>query len=392
MTETITPRDAAQTRDAIRWAADAEATLELRGRGTKHSLGRPVSARAILDLSALAGVTLYEPEELVVTLGPGTPRAEAVATLAAKGQMLAFEPPDFGPLFGAPADADTIGGALGINAAGPRRLKAGAARDHILGVKGVSGFGDAFKSGGRVVKNVSGYDLAKLVTGSYGTLAAMTEVTLKALPKPDSEATLALAGLSVEDACAALRTAASHRAEPNGFALLPEGPAQACPGLGVSNGSGPIALIRFEGAPATLSARVMDLQAALPSAHAATLEPDASAAAWRAVRDLAPLGPPDDVPLWRISVPPSDAPATLAANPSAFAVLDWAGGLIWMSRPEPPTVSRGSVTLFRADATLRRLLPFLTEPHGALGGVVARVKASFDPKGVLNPGRMYEGL
>jgi glycolate oxidase FAD binding subunit len=392
MTQTIAPTDAEQARDAIRWAVDTDTPLEVRGGGTKAALGRPMQTEAILDLSGLAGVTLYEPEELVISLKPGTPRARVERTLAEHGQMLAFEPPDFGPLFGAAANEDTIGGTIGINAAGPRRIKSGAARDVVLGVKGVSGFGEAFKSGGRVVKNVSGYDLAKLSTGSYGTLAALTEVTLKVAPKPETETTLVLLGLPLADACAALRCAASHQAEASAFAHLPADVAAQAPAADIASAATGASVIRLEGAPASLPARIQALAATLPSCESVLLEGHESAALWHAIRDVAPLGPPAYEPLWRISTPPSDAAAVLDANPSTFAYLDWAGGLIWMSRTERPVVANGTVTLFRADADVRTREPFLSEPGDVLKAITARVKKSFDPKAILNPGRMYEGV
>ena len=176
-------------------------TLEVIGRGTKRAIGRAAQWDATLELSALSGVTLYEPEELVLSAKAATPLAEIEALVAASNQELAFEPMDYGPLLGGSAGAGTIGGALAANLSGPRRIKAGAARDHFLGFTAVSGRGETFKSGGRVVKNVTGYDLCKLLAGSWGTLAAMTEVTVKTLPSAETEETLLL--LARDDAAAA---------------------------------------------------------------------------------------------------------------------------------------------------------------------------------------------
>ncbi len=383
----FTPQTAAEVEDAVRQALVDETPLAVQGRGTKARLGRIVEARAALDLSGLSGVTLYEPEELVISLKPGTPRAEVEALLAEHGQMLAFEPPDWGPLLGGPADQDSLGGAIGVNAAGPRRLKAGAARDFVLGVKGVSGFGEAFKSGGRVVKNVSGYDLGKLVSGSFGTLAAMTEVTLKVLPKPEAETTLVLLGLDAPTACAALRRAAAHPAEGSAFAFLPAPVAAVSPTPGVESA----AIIRLEGATASLAARAEALLRDMPHAEVARMETEASRALWRTVRDVAPLTPPTERPLWRLSVPPTEAPAILASAPG-FAFADWAGGLIWMSSDTPPEIQSGSRMLVRADDATRAQLSFLAEPDASLRTLIGRVKASFDPRRILNPGRMYEGV
>src|ERR1035437_5459519 len=204
MTDILKPRDAKEVEDAVRWALADDKALEVAGQGTKRSLGRPSQTDLTLDLSALSGVTLYEPEELVLSARAGTPLAEIEALVAAHGQELAFEPMDCGPILGVAASGGTIGGALATSFAGPRRIKAGAARDHFLGVTAVSGRGETFKSGGRVVKNVTGYDMCKLLAGSWGTLAAMTDITVKVLPKAETEATVIVEGLDDARACAAM--------------------------------------------------------------------------------------------------------------------------------------------------------------------------------------------
>ncbi len=191
----LKPRDAKDVEDAVVWALAEGKTLEIAGRGSKRSLGRPSQSDLTLDLSGLSGVTLYEPEELVLSARAGTPIAEIEKLVAESGQELAFEPADYGPLLGGAPGAGSIGGVLATNLSGPRRLKAGAARDHFLGFTAVSGRGETFKSGGRVVKNVTGYDLCKLMAGSFGTLGAMTDVTIKTLPRAETEATLLVTGL-----------------------------------------------------------------------------------------------------------------------------------------------------------------------------------------------------
>ncbi|MBO0717214.1 MAG: FAD-binding protein, partial [Rhizobiales bacterium] len=189
MSEPLRPRDPKQVEDAISWALAQGKTLELIGGGSKRAIGRAAQWDATLDLSALSGVTLYEPEELVLSAKAGTTLREIEALVAEKRQELAFEPMDYGPLLGGAAGAATIGGVIGSNLSGPRRIKSGAARDHFLGFSAVSGRGETFKSGGRVVKNVTGYDLCKLMAGSWGTLAAMTDVTIKTLPRAETEQT-----------------------------------------------------------------------------------------------------------------------------------------------------------------------------------------------------------
>src|SRR4051794_13113973 len=190
MTDTLKPRDDKDVEDAVQWALANERALEIVGHGSKRAIGRPAQTDLTLDLSGLSGVTLYEPEELVLSAKAGTPLAEIEQLVASRGQELAFEPMDYGPVLGRPMSRCTLGGALATNLSGPRRIKAGAASDHFLGVRAVSGRAEAFKAGGRVVKNVTGYDLCKLLAGSWGTLAAMTEVTIKVLPRAAAEESL----------------------------------------------------------------------------------------------------------------------------------------------------------------------------------------------------------
>jgi len=187
MTDLLKPRDAKDVEAAVAWALAEVKTLEIVGHGSKRGIGRAAQWDLSLDLSDLSGVTLYEPEELVLSARAGTPLAEIETLLAAHNQELAFEPMDYGPVFGAPAGCGTIGGTIAANLSGPRRIKAGAARDHFLGVSAVSGRAETFKSGGRVVKNVTGYDLCKVLAGSHGTLAVMTDVTVKVLPRAETE-------------------------------------------------------------------------------------------------------------------------------------------------------------------------------------------------------------
>src|SRR5213080_2374638 len=190
------PKDTRELASLLAWAAGEGEALEVIAGGTKRGLGRPVETPHVLDMTALTGIEAYEPEELVLTARPGTPLLEIERMLAGAQQMLAFEPGDWGPLLGGPAGRQTLGGVLACNLAGPRRIKQGAARDHLLGFHAVSGRGEAFKAGGRVVKNVTGYDLSKLMAGSYGTLAAMLDVTIKTLPKPETEESVVVTGLT----------------------------------------------------------------------------------------------------------------------------------------------------------------------------------------------------
>src|SRR4030095_11568263 len=221
MTDLLKPRDAKDVEAAVQWALAESKKLEIVGQGSRRGIGRAAQWDLSLDLSDLSGVTLYEPEELILSAKAGTPLAEIERLLAKHNQELAFEPIDYGPVFGAALGRGTVGGALAANLSGPRRIKAGAARDHFLGVTAVSGRGETFKSGGRVVKNVTGYDLCKLIAGSYGTLATMIDVTVKVLPRAETEQTLLVLGLDDAAAARAMSLAMGSANDVSAAAHLP---------------------------------------------------------------------------------------------------------------------------------------------------------------------------
>src|SRR5579884_2269049 len=225
MADTLKPRHAAEGEQAIQWALGDGKRLEVIGRGTKRGIGRPAQWDATLDVSGLSGISLYEPEELVLSAKAGTPLADVEACVAARDQQLAFEPIDYAALLGGRLGDGTIAGALAANLSGPRRIKAGAARDHFLGVNAVSGRGETFKSGGRVVKNVTGYDLCKLMAGSWGTLAVMTDVTIKTLPRAETEATVLVAGLDEIAARKVMAAAMGSYGDVSAAAHVPAAPA-----------------------------------------------------------------------------------------------------------------------------------------------------------------------
>jgi glycolate oxidase FAD binding subunit len=359
-----------------------------------------MQAAHTLDLSRLAGVRLYEPEELVLSARAGTPLAEIEQLLAAKSQQLAFEPIDYGPLFGTERGRGTIGGVLAANLSGPRRLKAGAARDHILGIHAVSGRGEAFKSGGRVVKNVTGYDLSKAMAGSWGTLAVVTDLTFKVLPATETETTLALRGLTDDDAVRAMALAVGSSAEVSGAAHLPYLIAARIAEGELGNEAA--TLLRVEGFGPSVEARVASLRKLLDAA--APLEEigrDRSRAIWRDVRDCIPFADRSDEPVWRVSMPPSEAHKMVYAlrmEAAAEIFYDWQGGLVWLkleAEPEADTLRRlirahggGHATLVRAAPAIRAATPVFEPQPPALAALSARLKEQFDPKGVLNPGRM----
>lgn len=388
MASTIKPRSPAELRQAVEWALNEGVTLDIRGSGAKLALGKPMVCDQVLDLSGLSGVVDYAPEELVVTLRAGTPLKEVEALLAQRNQMLAFEPPDLGPLLGQPAGEGTLVGALMGNLAGPRRLSAGAARDHLLGFSGVNGRGEAFKSGGKVMKNVTGYDLSKVLAGSWGTLAVLDEVSVKVLPAPDQTRTLLLHGLADEAAVQAMCAAMGSPHEVSGAAHM----------LGKT-------ALRIEGVAPSVEARLKGLRDLLKESGASmeelgTLE---SRAFWREVRDVAPLKAAANDVVWKVSCPPTEGPGVVAriraGCPAVEAFYDWSGGLVWLALPNSADADQalvrgalgpagGHATLIRASEAVRAEVAVFQPPAPALAALSARVKESFDPKRLFNPGRM----
>jgi glycolate oxidase FAD binding subunit len=402
------PSDLGELRDAIGEALAAEVPLELLAGATKRGLGRPLQLPHTLDLSRLTGIRDYQPSELVLTAGAATPLAEIEPALASARQMLGFEPPDWAGLFALPtsnANRGTLSGVLACNLSGPRRIKAGASRDHFLGFRGVSGRAEVFKAGGKVIKNVTGYDLPKLMAGSYGTLAALEEVTIKVLPRPETACTVLLCGLDTKTGLDSLSRALASPHEISGAAYLPAGIAAV---LASFSGSRGVAALRLEGPSPSVAFRRERLLAELASdSESAVLDLEPSDALWRAIRDVAPLAQPGNRAVWRISVAPSrgaeisDAMGQLDAD----WYLDWGGGLLWVAvagaEDGGGAVIRaaihgkdgreaGHATLIRGSPSLRRAVPVFEPQPPPLAGLAARIKDGFDPRRILNPGRMVE--
>jgi glycolate oxidase FAD binding subunit len=404
MTDVIKPRDGKEVEEAVRWALGNDKPLELAGQGTKRAIGRPSQTDLTLDLSGLTGVTLYEPAELVLSARAGTPLSEIEVLLDKNNQELAFEPMDYGPMLGGEVNRGTLGGAIAANLSGPRRIKSGAARDHFLGVTAVTGRAETIKSGGRVVKNVTGYDLCKLLAGSWGTLGAMTDITVKVLPKAETEATVLVAGLDDARACTAMAAAMGSSCDVSGAAHLPDHVASWFDGLPRSEAS---TVLRLEGFAPSVAHRRETLAGLMKSfGPVALLDEKNSRVLWRSVRNVKPFATDTARarPLWRISVAPSRGHEIAAAiTPAAQMFYDWGGGLIWVTMPltnEPDaTAIRGAVsavgghaTLIRAPAAVRAAVDVFAPEEPASRALAKRVKESFDPKGMLNPGRMWAGV
>jgi glycolate oxidase FAD binding subunit len=390
---TFAPASEAELETIIREAIADKTPLDVQGTGTKAQIGRPVQAAATLDLGGFSEIIAYEPEELVLTAGAGARLSDIEAALSARGQNFAFEPPDYSQLLGS-EHSGTLGGMIACNLAGPRRIKAGAARDHFLGFTGVSGRGEIFKAGGKVVKNVTGYDLPKLLAGSYGTLAALTKVTLKVLPAAESEETLLLEGLDDEAAIRAMSLAMQSPYEVSGAAHLPA----------AVNDEGAATLLRLEGVAPSVAYR-RDKLAHLLAEFGICQSHQArhSQELWESVRDVLPFAAEKDRIIWRLSVPPMEGArivASIAAQTDAQWFYDWAGGLIWLALAPSedggaqivrPAITQGHATLIRAPRDTRSTVAVFSPQPLALEELSRRVKAGFDPTGILNPGRMYQG-
>jgi glycolate oxidase FAD binding subunit len=405
MADVLKPRDESDVVEAVAWAVAEAKTLEIVGQGSKRLIGRAAQTDLTLDLSGLTGIDLYEPEELILSAKAGTPIADIEQALAVHNQELAFEPMDCGPLLGGKVGAGTLGGVVAVNLSGPRRIKAGAARDHALGVHAVSGRGERFKSGGRVVKNVTGYDLSKLLAGSWGTLAAMTALTLKVLPRAEDEATMLVLGLDDAKAGEAMTAAMGSPCDASGAAHLPARVAARIPVQAVGAAGRAVTAFRLEGIPASIADRGRKLKEVLRRFGAfGELAKEDSRALWRAVRDVIPFSDGTGRAVWRISTTPTlgvEIARKIAAATGADAFLDWAGGLVWVEMPtaiaEENAVraaisGNGHALLVRADAPVRASAAVFEPLDPALAALTRRVKESFDPKGVLNPGRMVAGV
>ncbi len=364
----VKPKTAADVAEAL---ASSSSSFEIVGSGSKRGLGHTVAAEHVLDLSALSRIVTYEPEELIIEAEPGVLLADVVALLESKNQMLAFEPPRSG----------TLGGLLNCNLSGSRRLTAGAARDHVLGIHAVDGRGVAFKAGGRVVKNVTGYDMPKLIAGSHGTLAAVTSLVFKVLPKPETEETLVVAANDTRSALETMTTAM-------GSAYAVSCAAYA-PGRGV--------LLRVEGIAPSVTYR-RDQLSKLLDRHVDVLNGQTSSGIWHDFGNLNSLH--GFAIIWRVSLPPTCMPTfidRLSDTADFTYVADWAGGLVWIGTQDAALQVRskleaGHATLYKAPSAMRKMVPVFQPQDSALRALSERVKDAFDPAHRLNPGRMYGGL
>jgi glycolate oxidase FAD binding subunit len=388
----LTARDAAEVAAHIMEARASGAGLEIRGLGSRTGLGHPTDTLAVLDVGQIAGIVDYDPSELVLTARPGTPLAEMEQLVAAEGQYLAFEPPHFrvSPLSG------SLGGAVSCGWSGPRRVHSGRLRDHVLGVVGVTGWGETVRTGGKVIKNVTGYDMPKLMAGSMGTLMVMTELSIKVMPAPLHAATVVLHGLEASNAVRAMAAAMATPCAVSGAAHVT-----------ARRGAGAKTMLRLEGTELSVADRVERLCAALAS-HCRNIEviaPEFSFPAWEAIRNGGELDTDDKSVIWRVTLPPSrasDFVGILTRLVGCHAVLDCGGSVVWLSLPRVDDAhetlvrgtlheicgSAGSATLAHAEPEVRHRISVFQPLAPAVMALEERLRRTFDPDHVLNPGRM----
>lgn len=407
MQHIIHPVDEREVASMIQEAADTSMALEVLGAGSKRSVGRPVDTSAAISTARIYGITFYEPAELVISAKAGTQLATIQNTLANHNQMLAFEPIDLGPALGQDPHQATIGGVFATNLCGARRVVAGAARDHLTGIRAVNGQGEIFKSGGRVMKNVTGYDLCKAVAGSWGTLGIMTEVTMKVLPAPEQTNTIILRGppdqIAVEALCMALATPTGV----TGTVHLQKGLCQSFSDPLMQETDEATTVIRVENFADILPRKVADLKDLLGHyGELELLDNERSLILWEEMRQLKFLQGNNNA-VWRLSTAPQNGVSLMETirihHPEIRAAFDWSGGLVWLIMPtmEDPgsfevrrAISEygGHATLLRADTELRVAADVFQPQEDEIQRLTKRIKSAFDPLGILNPGRMYAGI
>ncbi|MFD0988323.1 glycolate oxidase subunit GlcE [Methyloligella solikamskensis] len=392
--------------DLLLGYAEEGLPVEVRGLGSKLGYGRPVQTAAVVSTENFDGVTLYEPSELVLSAGSGTPLTKIEALLDENGQQLAFEPLDMPAILGGKPGEGSIGGVFATGLSGSRRVLSGAARDHILGVKAVNGRGEAFKAGGRVMKNVTGYDLSKLLTGSCGTLSVMTEVTMKVLPKPEQSTTLLFFDIPEAAAIELLCKAMGSPYEVSGSVHLEPGLGASFSDKSLRNQKNAVTALRVEGFEGAVRYRAAKLKQKFAAFEDMTeLSGDRSRRFWAEIRQVKPLQSADR-PLWRVSTAPSRAADLVAALRHTIdlkALYDWSGGLVWLETGPSSDASAvemrriladfgGHATLVRAEPGIRASADVFQPLEMRLMEITRALKASFDPAGILNPGRMYSGI
>lgn len=391
----ISPTSEAEVCDLVRTAVQHNQSFAIMGGGTHQPMGRPVAASTRLALNGLSGISLHEPREMVLSAKAGTPISVIEQTLADHQQILPFEFADYRALLNMQGET-SLGGLVSTHISGPRRIRTGAVRDHVIGVQLINGRGEQIKSGGRVMKNVTGLDLVKLMCGAYGTLGVLTEITLKVLPAPKAALTLMLEGLDDAKAIAALSSALGSPYEVSAAAHLPSSVRR----------EGAATYIRLENWPDAIAHRRAALMQQWAQFGAVRcIEGQASVDLWRHIGNVMPFAARPDDAIWRISTAPSRAAAfvdQLKKHMPLHYFYDWGGGLIWLAMPHEgdcaaqsirtALAGQGHATLVRASAQKRAQIEVFEPLAPPLQHLTKGIKQSFDPNGLFNPQLMYRDI
>jgi len=386
--------------------------IEIIGSGSKRKIGKKLQCTKTLNLSKLNGIIEYLPEELYIRVKAGTLIKKIEEELKKNKQQLAFEPIDFGYLLNGKSDYGTAAGQVACNISGPRRFKVGSVRDHVLGFRGVNGRGEIIKSGGVVVKNVTGYDLCKLICGSYGTLVALTEITFKVLPSPEESKTLVIHNQKLEFAANFLDQAISSSNDISGAIFLPKEPEVSGCVMNIEKTfklndlkhEGSITAIRIEGSRNSINQRFKNLIKGLKIINfdLSTLEAYQSEIFWNKVKSLEFFSNSKNSIL-RIVIPPSECVKLVYQFSNKYKYyLDWGGALMWMEAFElseemfesirKKVVKLGGyVTMIKNSDYLPYVDDVFTINRDRFN-ISQNIKKSFDPKGILNSGKMYTGI
>lgn len=406
VSEILRPAADWELKSILAQCGEQNLAVEVMGAGTKRAIGHPVAASGIISTASLRGISLYEPTELVMSARSGTPVSQIEVELASRGQMLPFEPLDYASALASRPGLQTIGAVFTTNNSGSRRITVGSARDHLIGVRGVNGRAELFKSGGRVMKNVTGYDVARGLAGSWGTLAVLTEVTFKVAPLPDDIATIVYAGLPDDLAIELMSLAMGTPYEVSGTVHLTPAHAARITTPPLAGHKSSLTALRIENFMKSVRYRKRRLIEVLRAyGQPVELDLEASLGFWGEMRRMA-FSPACDTILWRISTSPRKAAelvSTLRRHMPVEATFDWSGGLIWLEIPNcadagaadirrAVAMSGGHATLIRASEAVRRDVDVFQPQAPGIETLSRGLKQAFDPLGLLNPGRMYQTL
>ena len=402
--DTFKPSSREEIAEIIKNCYKKSIPLEINGTKSKNKIGRNFQSEKTLDLSGYSGIIEYKPEELYIKVKAGTPLKEILEAIDKNNQQLAFEPIDFGFLFEGKSNGGTIGGAIACNFAGPRRFKVGSARDHVLGFQGINGKGEIIKSGGTVVKNVTGYDLCKLVSGSYGTLTVLTELSIKVLPKSESSKTLIINNPHLKKAMEYLGTALSSSTDPSGGVFYPERFENNFVFNDLTH-KGALTAIRIEGPTNSVDQRISRLvkELSLLENEYSVLDNFQTDLFWSKTRNLEVFSNLKNN-LLRVIVPVSET-LNVIQKLKKYEInyfLDWGGNLIWLELEqislkilreikEITKEHSGYFTIIKLEDDLKASADIFTiDPIKYK--ISEKIKKSFDPKRIFNPGKMYSGI